>query len=302
MELRHLRYFCAVAEHGTFSAASRHLHVAQSSISEQIQDLEDEIGVTLIKRGQRATQLTREGLIFLDEAHKTLAAAERAVDTTRHAMQGLEGALTIGFFLWGAGGFFPRLIREYRKLHPNIRLTLVEMLAAQQLEALTTGTIDIGFTRPLEPPFNRTLKDELLFEDPIVAVLPVDHPLAGAQIEFARLAEERFVMIGRRSAQTYHDGIISLCSNAGFSPHIVNSSASWSGILTLVESGEGVALVPAGVRRLRSAGLVFADLLPETAHVGLSVAWNPEKENPVQRDFLQLVRKNKEKIRRSRGA
>jgi DNA-binding transcriptional LysR family regulator len=296
MELRHLRYFCAVAEHGTFSAASRHLHVSQSAISEQIQDLEHEIGVTLLKRGQRATQITGEGLVFLGEAQKTLEAARKAVDTTRKAMQGLEGSLTIGFFLWGSGNFFPRLIREYRKLHPNIRLTLIEMMAAPQMEALESGQIDIGFTRPLVPPFDRTLRAELLFEDPIVAVLPIDHPLAGPRVEFHRLAGERFVMMQRESGQILHDTIISLCSGAGFSPDIVNTSASWPGILTLVESGEGVALVPSGVRHLKTAGLVFSDLLPETSHIGLSMAWNPAKEGPIQRDFLQLVRKNKERI------
>jgi DNA-binding transcriptional LysR family regulator len=301
MELRHLRYFCAVAEYGTFSAASRHLRVAQSAISEQIQDLEEELGASLLKRGQRTTQLTEEGIVFLGEAHKTLQAAQNAIDTTRKAMLGLEGSLTIGFFLWGAGGFFSRLIREYRKLHPNIRLTLVEMLAHEQAEALEAGRIDIGFTRPLEPPFDRILSAELLFQDPIVAVLPVDHPLARPRVELQSLAGERFVMMQRENTRTLHDSIISLCSGAGFSPNIVNSSGSWPGILTLVESGEGVALVPSGVRHLKTAGLVFSDLIPETAHVGLSIAWNPAKEGAVQRDFLQLVRKNKERILRSRG-
>jgi DNA-binding transcriptional LysR family regulator len=301
MELRHLRYFCAVAEHGTFSAASRHLRVSQSAISEQIQDLEDEIGTPLLKRGQRSTQLTEEGIVFLEEAHKTLAAAQRAIDTTRLTMQGQAGSLTIGFFLWGAGGFFSRLIREYRKLHPNIRLTLVEMLASPQMAALTEGRIDIGFTRALEPPFDRTLKAELLFEDPIVAVMPLDHPLARHQIQMKDLADQRFVLMQRAAAPVLHDGILGLCSRAGFFPNIVNSSASWPGILTLVESGEGIGLVPSGVRHLRAAGLSFSNLLPEPSHVGLFVAWNPERESHAQRDFLALVRKNKDRIRRSRG-
>jgi DNA-binding transcriptional LysR family regulator len=301
MELRHLRYFCAVAELGTFSAAGRRLHVSQSAISEQIHDLEDEIGATLLKRGPRATQLTEEGLIFLEEAQKTLNAAQHAIETTRKATLGLEGSLTIGFFLWGAGGFFSRLIREYRKQHPNIRLTLVEMLATQQLEALAAGRIDIGFTRPIEPPFDQTLSSELLFEDPIVAVMPTDHPLARPQLEIQALSAERFVFMQRTAAPTLHDSIIALCSSAGFSPNIVNSSASWPGILTLVESGEGVALVPSGVRQLRTTGIVFSELLPETAHVGLIVAWNPAREGPAQRDFLRLVRKSKDRIRRSRG-
>lgn len=304
MELRHLRYFRAVAEYGTFSAASRHLHVSQSAISEQMRDLEDELGVTLLKRGQRTTQLTEEGIVFLEETHKVLAAAESAIATTRQTALGLEGSLTIGFFLWGAGGFFSRLIREYRKLHPNIRLTLVEMLRGPQMDALTNGRIDVGFTRPLEPPFDRTLKAELLFEDPIVAVLPVDHPLASgrgnARVNVRALAEQAFVMMERNANQTLYDGIIALCSRSSFSPNIVNTSASWPGILTLVESGEGIALVPSGVRQLRTDGLVFADLVPETSYIGLSVAWNPARESPALRDFLRLVRKSKDRIRRGK--
>lgn len=302
MELRHLRYFIAVATYGTFSEASRHLHVSQSAISEQLADLEAEIGGALLKRGPRATELTEQGHVFLAEARKTLLAADKAVDSARRAMLGHEGSLTIGFFLWGAGGFFSRLIREYRKLHPNIRLTLIEMLAANQMEALVAGRIDIGFTRPLEPPFDRTLREELLFEDPIVAVMPADHPLAGPRIDLKALAGQPFVICERASSPTLYDKTITLFASAGFTPNLVNSSPSWPGVLTLVESGEGIALVPAGVHHLRTAGLVFSDLLPETAHVGLSVAWNPANDGPVLHDFLQLVRKNKDRIWRTRGS
>ena len=302
MELRHLRYFRAVAEYGTFSAASRHLHVSQSAISEQIRDLEDEIGVTLLKRGQRTTQLTEEGTVFFEEAQKVLAAAEHAIETTRQTALGLEGSLTIGFFLWGAGRFFSRLIREYRKLHPNIRLTLVEMLRNAQMDALTNGRIDVGFTRPLEPPYDRTLKSELLFEDPIVAVMPVDHPLAAARVNVRSLADQAFVMMERDANQPLYDSIIALCSRFNFSLNIVNTSASWPGILTLVESGEGIALVPSGVRQLRTDGLVFADLTPETSYIGLSVAWNPARESAALRDFLRLLRRSKDRIRRGKDA
>ena len=107
MELRHLRYLCAVAEYGTFREASQHLHISQSAISEQIADLEHEIGGALLDRGQRNTRLTAQGRIFLEEAKKTLAQADRAIDLTRRSLLGQEGTLAIGFFIWGAGGFFP---------------------------------------------------------------------------------------------------------------------------------------------------------------------------------------------------
>ena len=253
MELRHLRYLAAVAEYGTFREASHRLHVSQSAISEQIADLEDEIGGPLLDRGQRSTRLTAQGRVFLEEARKPLASADRALDLTRRSLLGQEGSLAIGFFLWGAGGFFANIIREYRKLHPQVKVSLFEMHTSVQMDAFKTGKIDVGFTRPLEPPFDRTLRAELLYKDPVVAVMPRDHPLAKGSVHIEALAHERFVMCDRSVTPTLFDSILSLCTSAGFSPDIVNTSATWSGVLTLVESGEGIALVPWGVRR-RGAG------------------------------------------------
>ena len=299
MELRHLRYLCAVADYGTFREASRHLHVSQSAISEQIADLEAELGGPLLERGQRATRLTAQGRIFVEEAKKTLAQAERAVDLARRSIAGQEGSLVIGFFLWGAGNFFASIIREYRRLHPQVRLTLAEMHAQMQVPALLDGRIDVGFTRPLEPPHDAVLRSELLLNDPVVAALPRDHPLAKGPVELSALAGERFVMCERTVTPVLFDAILTLCSVAGFTPEIVNSSSSWPGVLTLVASGEGVALVPAGVQHFRMPGIVFQELQPRTTHVGLSLAWNPRNEGKVVRDFLKLVRANKDRIRKS---
>jgi DNA-binding transcriptional LysR family regulator len=301
MELRHLRYFCAVADHGTFSEAGRRLHVSQSAISEQLADLEREIGGTLLHRSSGRTRLTPHGQLFLVEARKTLLAADHAVEITRRSLQGQVGSLAIGFFLWGAGGFFARLIRDYRKLYPDIKLSLYEMHTPVQMEALTSGKIDVAFTRPLEPPFDRTLRAELLFQDPVVVVVPRDHPLAGTPISISDLATESFVMCERRVTPALFDSIVALCSSAGFSPNIINTSATWAGVLTLVESGEGVALVPSGVRHLRTPGVTFCPLIPQATHVGVAVAWNPRNEGPVQRDFLRLVRENKDRIQKSNG-
>ncbi len=301
MELRHLRYFCAVAEHGTFREASRHLHISQSAISEQIADLEEEVGGPLLDRAQRTARLTAQGRIFLEEARKTLRSAERAVDVTRRSLLGQEGELSIGFFSWGAGGFVPRLIREYRRLHPTIKLSLFEMHTWVQMEAFESGRIDVGFTRPLEPPYNQALRDELLYNDPVVAVMPSDHPLAAAPVDIKALSGQRLVMVERAVSPALFDNIVSLCATAGFFPNIVNASATWSGVLTLVEAGEGIALVPSGARHFRSPGLTFCQLEPTTTHIGLSVAWNPANEGPVVQDFLRLVRQNKTRIRRSLG-
>jgi DNA-binding transcriptional LysR family regulator len=301
MELRHLRYLCAVAEHTTFSEAGRRLHISQSAISEQIADLEREVGGPLLYRNSGRTRLTPQGQLFLAEARKTLAAADRALEITQRSLLGQVGSLSIGFFLWGAGGFFARIIRDYRKLYPGIKLSLYEMRTPEQMEALTAGKIDIAFARPLEPPFDQTLRAELLYQDPVVVVLPRDHPLARKPVSIDSLAIERLVLCDRQMTPALYDGIVALCSAAGFSPNIVNTAATWSSVLTLVESGEGVALVPSGVRYLRPTGVVFSPLVPQNLHMGLAVAWNPQNEDPIQQNFLDLVRDNKDRIQRAHG-
>jgi DNA-binding transcriptional LysR family regulator len=298
MELRHLRYFQAVADFGSFTAASRRLHISQSSISEQIHDLETEIGGPLLDRTGRQVRLTPQGEIFLEEARKTLEAAERAVDLTRRSLRSEVGTLSIGFFLWGAGGFFPTIIREYRRRRPGIRVSLMEMRTVEQMSALEDGRIDVGLTRPVEPPYDRTLCSELLYRDPVVVVLPRTHPLAGKDVTLVSLAKEPLVLCDRKMTPVLFDNILALCTKAGFTPHIVNTSETWSGVLTLVEAGEGVALVPAGVRHLQTRGLVFKTLIPNELSLGLSVAWNPRNQGPALQDFLALLRENRKRIQR----
>jgi DNA-binding transcriptional LysR family regulator len=147
----------------------------------------------------------------------------------------------------------------------------------------------------------KTLRAELLYRDPVVVVLPCDHPLAGKPISIDSLVTERFVLCDRQMTPALFDGIVALCSAAGFSPNIVNTSSTWSGVVTLVESGEGVAFVPSGVRYLLPPGVVLSPLVPQNLYMGITVAWNPQNEDPIQQNFLRLVRENKDRIQRTHG-
>ncbi len=302
MELRHLRYFRAVAELGSFSAAARQLHVAQSSVSEQVADLEAELGGALLSRSGRKIGLTPMGAVFLEEARKTLGAAERAVEVTQSSMRGESGTLSIGFFLWGAGGFFPRIIREYRRRHPGIRLSLLEMHANDQVQALKEGRLDVGLTRPPDASAARVLDSELLLRDPVVVAVRPDHRFAGREVAVAELARERLVLAERRSNPSLFDAVVTLFAGEGLTPDIANTSTTWSGVLTLVEAGEGVALVPAGVRHLRTRGLAFYRLKPQSLYLGLSAVWNPRRAGPALEGFLKLLHENRERIQRGGGS
>jgi DNA-binding transcriptional LysR family regulator len=166
MELRHLRYLVAVAEQGSFTRAARILNVSQSAISEQLADLERQMGVSLLVRSPRKTILTKPGELFLEEAYRILAAANHAIEVAQRADRGEVGTLRIGFFAGGIGVNFPRLIRDFRKLHRGVQLSLIEMTSTQQWPALIEGRIDVGFTRRIEPEFRAELHSEVISKTP----------------------------------------------------------------------------------------------------------------------------------------
>jgi DNA-binding transcriptional LysR family regulator len=290
MELRHLRYFCAVAENQGFSRSARALRVSQSAISEQISDLEREIGIPLLVRGQQKTTLTPAGEVFLDEARKTLAAADHAIETAQRASRGEIGTLSVGFFNGGTGNDVPAIIKNFRLLRPDVRVTVADMVPGLQSPAMVNGNMDVGFTRPLETPFDQLLRSELLYLDPLVAVFPKDHPLAGEAVDLRSLARERFVLVARESSPSLYGKILALCSEAGFSPQIVSTGVAWASVALLVEAGEGIAILPSNLQHGASKNLTFCPLTNPGAVIGLVMAWSPQREGPVLKAFLNLVR------------
>jgi DNA-binding transcriptional LysR family regulator len=290
MELRHLRYFCSVAETQGFSRSARALHISQSAISEQISDLEQEIGVPLLIRGKQQTRLTVQGEVFLSEAKKVLAAADRAVETTRRSARGEIGTLNIGFFNGGTGPDVPAIIKDFRRRYPGVRVAVTDVLPGLQPNALIEGNLDVGFTRPLETPFDQLLRSELLYLDRLVAVLPRDHPLPREPLNLKSLARERFVLVARESSPSLFGKILAVCAEAGFSPHIVATGTVWASVALLVEAGEGIAILPSNLQHGASRNLKFCPLTNRGAAIGLVIAWSPQREGPVVKEFLNLVR------------
>lgn len=290
MELRHLRYFVAIADHGSMSEAARTLYVAQSALSEQMRDLERELGFPLLQRLPRKTVVTPAGETFLKHARQVLSSAEDAVEEARRAFRGEVGTLRVGFFAGGVGENFPRLIRSFRQLHPGVRLSLVEMTPKQQWQALVDERIDIGFTRKLEPQFRALLKAELLYRDPMMAILPKGHPAAPGPIDLRDLAQERFVLSSRDTSPAVFDKVIELCAEAGFSPRIASISTVWSSVALMVQAGEGISLLPFNQQQSRMRDLVFCPLKSKAATVELVMAWSPRRESELLQSFCRLVR------------
>ena len=289
MELRHFRYFAAVAEQGSFSKAARTLYVSQSAISEQVGDLEREIGVTLFHRDGRSIVLTAAGEVFLEETRAVLAAARHALEMAQGAQRGEIGTLRIGFFAGGIGGNFIKMVRRFRRQYPGVRLSLVEMTPSQQWQALVEGRIDVGFTRRLEPQFLDQLAWETIRQDEIVAVLPKHHPLAPGPVQVRDLAGERFVLSSRETSPAGFDKVIELCSEAGFSPKIASISSVWSSVVLLVQAGEGISMLPLNHQQAKTSDLAFCPLTAKNASIDLIIAWSPKRDSAILKSFRTLV-------------
>ena len=292
VELRHLRYFCAVAENQSFTLAARQLHVSQSGVSGQVRDLEREIGVRLLQRNQRDVSLTAEGKIFFKESKEILVRSEQAVSLVSRASAGQHGSLSIGLCGPATSPFLPRLIREFRGRHAGVNLELKDFEPARQPLAIVEGLIDVGFTRSVGPELRKLLHSEVFFREPLLAVLPKEHALTSQpQLRLAQLATDRLVVSSREAGPDLFDAIVYFCKRAGFSPRIVSSPSAWQSVLTLVEAGEGVALVPACVQYLRSKDVVFRPILDRGCVFDVIVAWRRNDPGEVRESFLTLLLK-----------
>jgi DNA-binding transcriptional LysR family regulator len=286
MELRHLRYFVAVAEELHFGRASARVHVAQPAVSRQIRALEEEIGLSLFDRDRRRVVLTAAGAAFLEEARSLLQHVDRAVITAHRAARGELGSLRIGYVPAVVHTGLPEIVRAFRKRFSRVDVRLREMNPAMQVDALIAERIDVGFVRgPIDEP---TLASKTVFKEPMVAVLPSGHRLGGHKIlGLAMLAKEPFVFQARSRGPAAHDHILAICRRAGFSPQIVQEG-SYTDLLSLVASGAGVAIVPTSLRAIRRAGILFRPLR-ERPMTQLDMVWRPDAASPVLREFLKHV-------------
>src|SRR5271154_3378278 len=231
MELRHLRYFTAVVQWKGYREASRHLYIAQPSISEAVSDLESELGIKLFSREGRVARLTPEGQAFYEEALKTLAQAERSIATAQRAAKGEIGRLGIGFMGFASCSFLPDLLRTYKARHPGVALRLEENVPSGQDIAFDRGEIDIGFTRPPSADRSSSYQSRLLFQEPLVAALPKSRNVKTKRVRISDLAGERFVTFRRMSSPAVFDTIIRVCNDNGFSPHLHHELNNMNSVL-----------------------------------------------------------------------
>lgn len=288
MELRHLRYFVAVAEELHFTRAAERLNIGQPPLSQQIQALEAELGVVLFERSKRRVALTEAGKRFLVSARQILADTEQAAEEARRAARGEVGELRIGFTAsLPFTSLLPGVLQDYRQHHPQVTLTLREMFTADQFEALRAERLDVGFVRytGLEAPPGVTLRE--IHRDPLRLVLNARHPLAeAAALRLAEIRDEGFISYPRDAGTGLTALVRQLCLAAGFEPKVVQEAREATTQIGLVAAGLGVAVLPAPLECVHIDGVRYLPLQDAGAHFSLAVATRQEAPSPLLAGFL----------------
>jgi DNA-binding transcriptional LysR family regulator len=257
MELRHLRYFVAVAESGSLSRAAEKLFIAQPPLSVQMRQLEEELGTALFARHPKGVRLTASGQALLPEARFLLDRAARLRDLSRDSSGG--STLAIGYVPSAASTVVPELVRRLRRQQPGVQFELREAISSDQVDLLVAGHIDVGIART--PARHPRLTVARQMPDPFCLALPRAQAQGlEAKVDLRRFATESFVGFTRHRGPAYFDHSIHLCSQAGFSPRIRYEGSTVHGVLDLVGAGLGVALVPASTALLAGSGVVVRAL------------------------------------------
>ena len=259
MELRHLRYFSVLAEELHFGRAARRLAISQPPLSVAIQQLEEAVGARLFERNSKGVRLTPAGSALQQSARRLLTQAEEAARDAREVAAGMAGRLRIGFVGAMLYRGLPQALHEFQAAHPAVRITLAELNSREQITELLHDRLDLGFVHTSRMP--RELAHRLLLSEPFVCCLPVAHPLARRPVLApADLREEPFVLFSRSASPDYHERILSICAEAGFSPNVRHEVRHWLAVVSLVSQGLGVALVPDAMRRSGLRGAAFRAL------------------------------------------
>jgi DNA-binding transcriptional LysR family regulator len=290
MELRHLRYFVAVAEELSFNRAAQRLRISQPPLSNQIKQLEGELGVQLFERSSRGVRMTEAGETLLDEVRHIFVQLEQSTRVVQRVGHGEVGHLTLGFVPSASNEALPPILRTFRHLFPDVELFLREMRPDRVVQRLHDKQIDVGFLYlPLD---DASLNIECVSREPLVLALPESHRLASEpRIALQALTEEPFVLPGRYSMPGLYGQVTAACHQAGFDPRAVQKDV-WlmQTIVGLVAGNIGVALVPASLRNLRRRGVVYKPVYGLSPTVELGMVWRRDDPGAVLRSFVRVVR------------
>ena len=288
LELGELHSFLVLARQLHFRKASEQLFLSQPALSKKIRRLEEKVKGPLFTRTRRKVALTEAGRVLLPKAAKLLSAAESTLAATRAAVEGKAGTLRIGFGIASVPEILPRTILRFRKSYPDVELRMRDMSSPSQVTALLDGSLDIGILRL--PVARAELVSIPLFREHLVLVAPPSIPYKANQ-GLAAFRGKPFIALPRSVSETFHDHVLNLCRQSGFTPQVVQQASEIFTILNLVRAGLGVSLVPSSAVRIRVPGIRFYELHMKEAAWQISIAWTRNAENPalVSR-FVDVIR------------
>jgi DNA-binding transcriptional LysR family regulator len=294
MDIRQLRYFITVAEHLNFTKAANQLYVAQSAISHQIADLEEQLGVKLFIRNKRSVQLTPAGSVFLKEAIEIVEKTTGAIEKAKQTDAGIIGSLSIGFLTVHVRSFLPEVIKQFRELYPKIELHLNHFPSKMLKESLEEGELDLAFTLPAGLHRIEEIETLTVAREPYCIVMHKNHPLSSKKkIKLSDLASEPFIIHNRQASPVgSYDFIVHLCEQSGFTPRIVNQPRFVDTVPILVESEMGISILPKSFEAYSSSSLRFVEMEGVKNHdCELVVAWKKNNLNPSIPLFLEVLEK-----------
>ena len=287
MELRHIRYFLAVAAEGNFTRAAQQVGIGQPPLSQQIKDLEHEIGVKLFHRLPHGAELTDAGQAFHDIVQQFPDLAQQAIQAAQRAARGEVGTIHVGFT--GSAAFHPVVpaaIRTFRRAWPQVKLTLTETNSTRLLNSLIDGHLDAAFLRQnvVDHP-DIALHD--LGSEPMVAVLPGSHPAASHKtVPLAMLADDPFILTPREVGPTHFDTVINACHMAGFAAQLGQSAPQFGSVINLVAAELGVSLLPTSMQQLQARGVVYRPITDHAPMAYLALAYRRNGRSTVTDNFI----------------
>jgi DNA-binding transcriptional LysR family regulator len=287
MELRHIRYFLAVADERHFTRAAAKLGIGQPPLSLQIKDLENEVGAALFRRLPHGAELTPAGEAFFDVVKEMPVLTERATRAAKRAARGETGSLRLGFTASAAfNTVVPSAIRAFRRAYPDIDLHLEEANTTRLVAGIKESLLDVVFLRP-EAAGTEELRLRVVSEEPMMVALPTNHPAAKRKaVDLSALESDAFLLFPRQSGPTLYDTVITACRNAGFEPRLGQSAPQISSVVNLVAAELGVTLVPASMSQLSVAGVTYRAIAGDAPTTRLALACRRGETSPVIRNFL----------------
>ncbi|MBK4738957.1 LysR family transcriptional regulator [Noviherbaspirillum pedocola] len=293
MELRHLRYFIAVAEERHITRAAERLGMQQPPLSQQIKLLEAQLGFALFRRLPRGVELTEAGRMFLRDAKALLSDLDAAAERAARAAQGMEGAVAIGFTTSAAAhSYAPGLLRAFRSACPRVALQLKEDNAGRLTEALVEGKLDVALLRaPVTRPAG--LAFHTILQEPLLLALPADHRLAASPkaVSLRLLQAEEFILVRQPGASGMYSDLLAACGQLGFVPRIAAEVGRMLTNISMVAAGLGVSIVPASMRGFHPDRVAYRELCDAPGLVApMSLVYREENTNRAAENFIALVR------------